>query len=64
MWGRALPAPTFRETPITCPNCGSGGAAMDKVTNRVYGWHDACGWQASLRVVISQGRAVLEPWPD
>jgi hypothetical protein len=36
---------------------------MDRVSSRVYGWDDRCGWTADLRVVHDRdGRDVLEPW--
>jgi hypothetical protein len=39
---------------ITCPQCGSGQATMDRVGNTVYGSHETpggCGWTAGLAVL-------------
>ena len=35
---------------------------MDRVGPRVYGWHDPCGWQASLRVIRRSGLLTVERW--
>lgn len=61
-WGVKIPAACPNETVITCPNCGGGGASMDRVSIRVYGWHERCGWEDSMRMVTVNGQTVLEPW--
>jgi hypothetical protein len=58
-WGVFAPAGCVDVTGVVCPNCG-GAASMDRVSNRVFGWHDRCGWQASLRVVRRNGAVTLE----
>ena len=60
-WGTTVPAGSLDVTGVVCPNC-SGAASMDRVSNRVFGWHDRCGWQASLRVVRETGVVRLQPW--
>lgn len=60
-WGTQIPevGPVYT---IVCPNCGSKGADMDRVANRVYGAHADCGWEDSLRIIRQDGRLALEPW--
>lgn len=64
-WGLLVPPRGDQATPMICPNCGASDADMDRVGNRVYGWHDRCGWSGDLRVVRGpDGAQVLEPWRD
>jgi hypothetical protein len=60
-WGATVPPVSIDATGVVCPNCG-GAASMDRVSNRIFGWHDRCGWQASLRVTRRSGRTALEDW--
>ncbi len=60
-WGVITPVGGTDITGVVCPNCG-GAASMDRVSNRIFGWHDRCGWQASLRLARRGGSVVLEEW--